>query len=431
MVLYGVRLLINIFDMFIYRRYLENFVGKRRTETEVSLAVLLVLALIGSGVNQIEHPVLNLTTTICILFLYQMQYETRRRSRIVTTLVYLGIIFLTEPLGYLFYIIVLGRYQVAEEVHYFFIAFFMELLRMVIVEVFCYQKKERKVSLAEIPKEVVYILGVVPLLSILSCILVVEMAKGMMSGELIILCMTVIFTIIVCNYFMFIMISRYTEVSERQRESELLEREIVLKEAYYRDMEEVQRGVHRLEHNMKHQLLGIYEAIDDEKGNTAKTKIQEIIGELKELEDVVYSENMVLNAILKAKLPIAEDKEIRFTHETFLPRRINMDSGDMGVLFGNLVDNAIEACEKLAKDKREIHLEVKYQVGKLVISIKNSKEEKENPDFKSSKKDKRKHGFGLNSISTLAEKYGGTLLLHDHGNCFEANIMLTGIGVIE
>ena len=52
MALYGVRLVINLFDLCIYRRYLEEFIGKRKTSLEFSILLLIVCELIGSAVNQ-------------------------------------------------------------------------------------------------------------------------------------------------------------------------------------------------------------------------------------------------------------------------------------------------------------------------------------------------------------------------------------------
>ena len=54
MALYGVRLVINLFDLCIYRRYLEEFIGNRKTSMEFSVILLIVCELIGSAVNLAE-----------------------------------------------------------------------------------------------------------------------------------------------------------------------------------------------------------------------------------------------------------------------------------------------------------------------------------------------------------------------------------------
>lgn len=53
MVLYGVRLLINIFDLCIYRRFLEVFIGKRKTSMEFSFVLLVACETVGSAINQL------------------------------------------------------------------------------------------------------------------------------------------------------------------------------------------------------------------------------------------------------------------------------------------------------------------------------------------------------------------------------------------
>ena len=69
MALYGVRLVINLFDLCIYRRYLEEFIGNRKTSMEFSVLLLIVCELIGSAVNQMGISWLNFVTMVAILSL--------------------------------------------------------------------------------------------------------------------------------------------------------------------------------------------------------------------------------------------------------------------------------------------------------------------------------------------------------------------------
>ena len=73
MVLYGVRLMINIFDLCIYRRFLEVFIGKRKTSVEFSILLLIGCELIGSAINQLGINWLNLLTMVAILSVYICQ----------------------------------------------------------------------------------------------------------------------------------------------------------------------------------------------------------------------------------------------------------------------------------------------------------------------------------------------------------------------
>lgn len=102
MALYGVRLVINLFDLCIYRRYLEEFIGNRKTSMEFSVLLLIVCELIGSAVNQMGISWLNFVTMVAILCVYVCQYEAGIVSRLIAVLLYMGIMGVAEPLGYLF-----------------------------------------------------------------------------------------------------------------------------------------------------------------------------------------------------------------------------------------------------------------------------------------------------------------------------------------
>lgn len=60
-------MIINLFDLFIYRKYLEVFVGRRKTSTEISICLLFVCALVGSLANNQNNNVLNLIVSALVL----------------------------------------------------------------------------------------------------------------------------------------------------------------------------------------------------------------------------------------------------------------------------------------------------------------------------------------------------------------------------
>ena len=129
MALYGVRLVINLFDLCIYRRYLEEFIGNRKTSMEFSVLLLIVCELIGSAVNQMGISWLNFVTMVAILCVYVCQYEAGIVSRLIAVLLYMGIMGVAEPLGYLFNKAFMEKVLDDTTVSYYFIVFFMALLK--------------------------------------------------------------------------------------------------------------------------------------------------------------------------------------------------------------------------------------------------------------------------------------------------------------
>ncbi|MFR1024291.1 MAG: ATP-binding protein [Roseburia intestinalis] len=397
MALYGVRLVINLFDLCIYRRYLEEFIGNRKTSMEFSVLLLIVCELIGSAVNQMGISWLNFVTMVAILCVYVCQYEAGIVSRLIAVLLYMGIMGVAEPLGYLFNKAFMEKVLDDTTVSYYFIVFFMALLKATIVEVFCRLKSGKSIRLSAMPKETQYMLTMIPLCSLISCFLLIEVAKELISAQMVVLCMCIIFVIIITNYVIFLMIEKYTTVEEKQHEEEMIQREILYRNEYYQDME----------------------------------RYQEQIQDIRLAEEIIYSANPVVNAILKVKSVKAKEKEIPMQVTTLLPQRVSVDIGDMGVLYGNLLDNAIEAAMAVEQEKRYVHVESKFQEGRLLLSIKNSKPSGTSSYQQTSKKDKIKHGRGIRSVRKVAEKYGGELLLKDQGEHFEAVLLLNGVAKLE
>lgn len=397
MALYGVRLVINLFDLCIYRRYLEEFIGNRKTSMEFSVLLLIVCELIGSAVNQMGISWLNFVTMVAILCVYVCQYEAGIVSRLIAVLLYMGIMGISEPAGYLFSKVFMEQIVEDDVVIYYFSAFLVVIFRLAIVEVFCRLKAGKNVKVSSMPKETSYALALIPLCSLISCFLLIEVAKELISAQMVVLCMCIIFVIIITNYVIFLMIEKYTTVEEKQHEEEMIQREILYRNEYYQDME----------------------------------RYQEQIQDIRLAEEIIYSANPVVNAILKVKSVKAKEKEIPMQVTTLLPQRVSVDIGDMGVLYGNLLDNAIEAAMAVEQEKRYVHVESKFQEGRLLLSIKNSKPSGTSSYRQTSKKDKIKHGRGIRSVRKVAEKYGGELLLKDQGEHFEAVLLLNGVAKLE
>ena len=117
---------------------------------------------------------------------------------------------------------------------------------------------------------------------------------------------------------------------------------------------------------MKNRLTGLLAAAEQGSAELIKDRLQEVLGDIRLAEEIIYSANPVVNAILKVKSIKAKEKEIPMQVTTLLPQRVSVDIGDMGVLYGNLLDNAIEAAMAVEQEKRYVHVESKFQEGRLL-----------------------------------------------------------------
>ena len=430
MALYGVRLLINIFDLCIYWRFLEVFLGKRRTSVETDIVLLTVCEIDGSAVNELGINWLNFIALAVILGIFICQYQGKISAKVIAVLLYMGLV-VAEPAGYITYRLFEFDFIRDVDAAYYFIAFAVVLFRAVMVEIFCRIKTGKRLRVSAIPKEVAYMLILIPSASLICCFLVMEVAEELMSVRTIILCICIVFTIVITNYVVFLMIEKYTDIEERQHEEELVLSEVAYQNEYYKDMERYQEQIQDIRHDMKNRLAALYDAAEEGDSSVVMAVLGEMLEDISLTEDIIYSANPVLNSILKLKAAKAKDSSIKTDIQAFIPKRIGIETGDMGVLYGNLLDNAIEACRQIVQGERYLAFETKYQEGNLFILVRNSKTGKENRRLATTKTDKRKHGRGIRTVRRVAEKYGGTLLLEDLGNIFEAKLLLTGVARLE
>lgn len=239
------------------------------------------------------------------------------------------------------------------------------------------------------------------------------------------------FCIAVTNYIVFLIVHKYTGMAEKRLEEEMIYQEIAYNNEYYQDVEKYQEQIQDIKHDMKNQLAAMYDAVERGERDLVRDTLTEMLGDIRLAEDIIYSANPGLNSLLKVKVAKAREKGLEMTVKAFVPKRMSISSGDMGVIYGNLIDNAIEACMKVQEGNRFVDVETKYQDEKLLIVVCNSKSMESNPTFATTKENKRKHGRGIRSVRRVAEQYGGNLLLEDEGGTFKASLLLTNIERLE
>lgn len=180
---------------------------------------------------------------------------------------------------------------------------------------------------------------------------------------------------------------------------------------YYQTMEKQHFEVRRLKHDMANHLqaaLGLPE-------NQREKYLRELLKAPVFSQTLKYCGDNTVNIILSAKAAAMEQKNIEFHVLADIPEEIPMEKPDISAVLGNALDNAIEAVEKLPKEKRRISLEIRCARGILAFALRNPGKLEEGAgkqDFPgTTKPDKISHGLGLLSIRTVLKKYEGTMEL--------------------
>lgn len=227
---------------------------------------------------------------------------------------------------------------------------------------------------------------------------------------------------------LFILLEKFNEYIRLNYEQNMMIQESKLKELYYKEIDKNNLKLRKISHDIKNRLLPLID-LNEENIEFAKATIQSLFDEYSNIEGEIFTKNNALNSICKIKLVSAKSLNIKVIYEIDLPEVINISYGDMGIVFGNLLDNAIEACEWVEEDLRFIDLKVKLFNDCMLVTLENSKhpDYKVDKGFKTIKKDKVSHGFGMRSIRDIVNKYEGTLEAEDLKDRFRINIMMNGV----
>ncbi len=189
-------------------------------------------------------------------------------------------------------------------------------------------------------------------------------------------------------------------------------------------------------HDMKHYVMALKN--EDDPARRAEV-LEDMEQAIAIQESFMNTGNKVLDVILTTKSLQCQKKNITLNAMVDGDLLSDIHVKDICSLFGNILDNAIEASQQVEeKDKRLITLSVRSRNQFIIVECENysessnvrlRKNEKrglfKNGNLpKTTKKDNVKHGFGLKSISQVAEKYGGAMNCSFEDGWFKVKIIL-------
>lgn len=182
----------------------------------------------------------------------------------------------------------------------------------------------------------------------------------------------------------------------------------------------------RLYHDLNNHLNTLYHLLDLEQVEEAKDYIVEIGKPVLQLSKTIWTGIDVVDVILNSKLEKAQEKGVEMEYHVEFPENTNIHANDICTILSNLLDNAIEAVEKITGSGK-VSLIIRKINHFMIIKITNPCVEKgmnfhEFPA--TTKEDKHLHGWGLPSVKEAVEKYNGTIKYTNDKGEFIVTIML-------
>lgn len=218
-----------------------------------------------------------------------------------------------------------------------------------------------------------------------------------------------VFGLVAMNIMLFYLLQ---DVAKRERE--LFELRLVEQEAkhnftMYKSISEATKQQQALSHEYQNYLVCIQTLLHEKQYNKAEEFLTEITGTILKNLDYIDTNHIIVNTILNEKYVQAIEQDIVMVCKINNLEKIKITDQDITLLLSNLLNNAIEACQK-CNDKKVIKVKFVVEDDNVVLSVRNTYDGQvitSGENYLTTKQDKKHHGMGLKNILQVIEKYNG------------------------
>ena len=227
---------------------------------------------------------------------------------------------------------------------------------------------------------------------------------------------------------------KYKELQEEREKHFVEEQQLKAMKRRLEEAENFYGSIRRVRHEMKSHMANIKGLVAGEKYGEVEKYIGKLDETIQELTYKFSTGNAVTDVIINDKYRLAKDAGITFSVKFEYRKTDTISAFDMGVVLHNLLDNALEACEKLDRERRYISLNLKRKEHFLLIEVENSfdgmliweDEEKIPATTKQSGLPDilMEHGVGLKNVKDVAERYLGYMDIRAEKDTFRVTVML-------
>lgn len=172
------------------------------------------------------------------------------------------------------------------------------------------------------------------------------------------------------------------------------------------EIQNMYRQMQAWRHDYRNHIQNMKNRLDGDQGELEQY-LDDLADDLTQADTSIQTGNVMADAVLNSKLSVAEQKGVQLNIKAHIPQDVVMTDVELCSILGNLIDNAMEACEKLPYDQRFMRVYIDEFKGQFYLSVQNSSPPVicDRGTYRTTKAGY--HGFGLFRIDRIAKKYGG------------------------
>lgn len=198
-------------------------------------------------------------------------------------------------------------------------------------------------------------------------------------------------------------------------------------EKHLNEVRSIHQEMRGYKHDFHHHLQTLKGQLESGETERALAYIERLDTQLLNVDTLLKTGNISLDAILSAKIAQAKAENIAVTVKANVPDLLTISDLELSIIVGNLLDNAIESCCTVPGD-RFIRIYMSMKRNMLYFSMLNAagaKKKKTGSLFTTNKD--RAHGFGLRRAEAILEEHGGWVKYNSEDGAFTSEFLVPAV----
>lgn len=198
-------------------------------------------------------------------------------------------------------------------------------------------------------------------------------------------------------------------------------------EKHLNEVRSIHKEMRGYKHDFHHHLQALKGQLEAGEVERALAYIEQLDNQLMNVDTLLKTGNVSLDAILSAKIAQAKAENIAVTVKANVPDALTISDLELSIIIGNLLDNAIEACRTVTGE-RFIRIFISMKGTMLYFSMLNAagaKKKKTGSLFATHKDGV--HGFGLRRAEAILEEHGGWVKYNSEDGAFTSEFLVPAV----
>lgn len=215
----------------------------------------------------------------------------------------------------------------------------------------------------------------------------------------------------------------FSRIADRLLEKRVAAYQDDLIEKHFEEVQSIYAKMRGWRHDYHNHIQALLALVGDD--DRTREYLWKLNKDLTEVDSVVKTGNVTVDAILNSKLTLIKSKDIPVDAVAKVPDDLKISEIDLCAIIGNLLDNAIEAVLPLPPEERFIRIYIGMMKAQLYISVTNStasEPRKIGGKYLSTKGEGR--GVGLMRVDSIARRNGGTVNRQNESGVFATEVLL-------